>query len=113
MGFISVLVNQPNPLGRNLWERMRPYIGFVGVSGEHRNSGIGKALIAEAARRALLVTGKSHIYLECEDDNESAQRLYEKTGFKILPAEEVEKTFGRPPHLNSRVYRAERQLFGL
>lgn len=111
VGFISVLINQPNPHGRFLWERMQPYIGYVGVSEEARRSGIAKKLVIEASRRALHFTGKSHIYLECENNNENAQKLYEKIGFEAISPEEIEKAFGRPPHANSRVYRAEYQLF--
>src|SRR4051812_15819276 len=70
VGFISVLVNQPNPLGRYLWERMRPYIGFLGVAEESRKCGIGAALIMEASSLALGATGKNHIFLECENENE-------------------------------------------
>ncbi len=111
VGFISVLVNQPNPAGKNLWERMRPYIGFLGISEECRKFGIGTALIAAASRRALAATGASYIYLECEDTNELAQKLYEKTGFKVVAHGQIENDFGRPPHLNSRVYRSGSGLF--
>lgn len=104
-GFISVLINQPNLQGRYLWERMRPYIGFLIVSERNRRAGIGTGLVAQASRRAFGATGAGWIYLECRNENEKAQKLYEKMGFEHLSAERVEKEFGRPPASTSRVYR--------
>lgn len=113
VGFISVLVNQPNPNEIYLWQRMRPYIGFLGVLEEYRKFGVGSALIKEASRKALVRTNENYIYLECEPDNKKVQRLYERIGFRCLTTEEVEETFGRPPHAERYVYRAPRQVLSL
>src|SRR5690606_4876692 len=82
VGFVSALINSPNPNGSCLWERMRPYIGFLGVVGEWRKSGIGRALTIESSRLAILATASDRIYLECEESNIGAQSFYEKLGFE-------------------------------
>lgn len=111
VGYITALVNPPTPDGRAMWMRMRPYIGYVGVLPYHRGLGIAKELVREAARRSLQYTGEYYIYLETEEKNETAQRLYEKLGFEVVPAEILRELFNPSGHPNSRVYRAGRSVF--
>lgn len=113
VGFVSALVNNPNPHGKYLWERMRPYIGFVGVAAEHRGRGVGALLVTGVSRSALAATKRDRIYLECEADNELARGLYEKLGFIIVTPDDVQIRFGRPPHRNSLVYSASVKGFVL
>ncbi len=49
--------------------------------------------------------------LKSENENEKAQRFYEKIGFKVISSEEIEKTFSHSLSQKSRVYRGEKQLF--
>lgn len=104
-------MNQPDHCGRFLWERMRSYIGFLGVSEAYRQSGIGTALVMEAPRKAVYVTSKDCIYFKSENENEKVQRFYEKIGFKVISLEEIEKTFSHPLSQKFRVYCGEKQLF--
>lgn len=112
VGYITILVNPPTPDGRLMWMRMRPYIGFVGVLEDYRGLGIAKKLVREASRLALQYTGKDYIYLETEEKNETAQKLYENLGFEVVPAETLRELFNTGGHPNSRVYRAGRAAFG-
>ena len=111
VGFVSALVNEPNPPGKYLWERMRPYIGFVGVAPGNQGCGIGGVLVSRVSRVALQRTNRYRIFLECEVENERAKGLYEKLGFKVMPPDEVERTFARPPHRNSLILYGWKSLF--
>lgn len=95
--------------GKLLWEKIRPYIGFLGVAEGHRRRGIGSELIREAERGAFAVTGAGSIYLECEHENEKALRLYHKLGLTRVNPDEIQKTLGGPLSKNSGLYRAERK----
>ena len=106
-GFISVLVNQPNPSGQHLWERMRPYVGFIGISPEFQRCGIGQLLIKEASQKTLSGSRSSHIYLECE---KNTFEFYRRLGFIEMNQEEVEMEFSMTP--KSTVFRAHQQTFG-
>jgi ribosomal protein S18 acetylase RimI-like enzyme len=113
VGYITTLVNPPTPDGKAMWMRMRPYIGYVGVLPDYRGLGIAKELVREGSRRALQYTGEGYIYLEAEEENETAQRLYERLGFEAVPPEILRELFNAAGHPNTRVYRAGRSVFGI
>ena len=94
VGYLSMLVKRWDPNGRHLWQRLAPYIAFVGVLPERQRQGIGAALlqeaIREAARRCPSETG---LFLEHAPRN-IASRLYQRVGFRSLSAEEVRRLSG-------------------
>ena len=105
VGYVSVLVNHPTPDGTHLWERMRPYIGFVGVLPECQLGGVGRQLILHAVRQAIVNYPSEFAYLESE---EGANGFYEKVGFQRMAAEEVEQAFGKSPRSSVwRIHRSE------
>jgi GNAT superfamily N-acetyltransferase len=77
VGFISVLVGGPNQTGQHLWERLRPYIAFVGVLPDFQKRGIGTALI-QCAIRAVLPQSGPRLWLECP---QNVATFYENAGF--------------------------------
>lgn len=58
-------------------------VGFLGVAPDYRRRGIAKQLVvealAEAQRRRLRA-----VFLEVRKSNRSAQRLYQRLGFRLL-----------------------------
>lgn len=93
VGFISVLLGGLNPNGHNLWERLRPYLAFVGVLPELQGQHVG----AELIRCALQISdphATSGMWLECP---ESAAQFYEKVGFVQVAPDVVQQHTGLPP----------------
>lgn len=113
VGYITILVNPPTPDGKAMWMRMRPYIGYVGVLPNYRGLGIAKKLVGEGSRRALQYTGENFIYLETEEINETARKLYERLGFEVVPPETLRELFNAAGHPNWRVYRADASTFDI
>jgi ribosomal protein S18 acetylase RimI-like enzyme len=64
--------------------RERPEVRLLAVSPAARGQGIGRALIAECARRAALA-GASALTLHTTDMMQSAVHLYEGMGFERAP----------------------------
>ena len=114
IGFITVLLKKWNPSGRTFWERSSPYIGFIGVDENYRRISVAEELIKTASIEALTITGEEFIYLECESDNRKALKLYEKSGFEVLPPDEIERLFNyRYSSQKSGVFRCHRKVFDL
>ena len=90
VGFITVLTRTWNPNGRALWERVNPYVGFLGVTPELQRHGIGQRLI-KAASQILLAAGKATLYLECDAE---LIPVYCKYGFSSVIPEQCEMLFG-------------------
>ena len=107
VGYISVLLDGLNPNGRYLWERLRPYLAFVGVLPDMQKQHVGRDLI----RRALQLSdphATSGMWLECP---ESAAAFYEKVGFSRVMPEAVQQHAGLLP--KGPVYRiTNNQLLG-
>lgn len=83
VGFISILIGGLNPNGPHLWQRLRPYLAFVGVSPELQGKHVGTELI-RAAWRAIVPNIANGVWLECA---ESEAAFYEKLGFiRAAPA---------------------------
>jgi hypothetical protein len=53
----------------------------VGTTPEHRNRGIGKALVAKALC-GFQMAGINRVYLEVTAQNSGAVRLYRRIGFR-------------------------------
>ena len=56
------------------------YLWVLGVAAEHRQRGIGEALVVRVAKK-LFAQGADRVDLKTEDDNGDAIRLYRKLGF--------------------------------
>jgi GNAT superfamily N-acetyltransferase len=92
-GFISILLAGLKPDGHHLWERLRPYLAFLGVLPEMQRQDIGTELI----RHALEIVSQhsaSGLWLECP---ESSAKFYEKVGFVRLTPEAVQRHTGLTP----------------
>ena len=94
VGFLSMLVRRWDAQGRHLWQRLVPYIAFVGVLPERQRQGIGAALLRDAIREAArLCPFEPHLYLEHAPHN-IASRLYQRVGFRALSPQEVQRLAG-------------------
>ncbi len=58
------------------------HVVSVAVLNEHRNQGLGKALMLEGIN-GVIARKTDEIYLEVRVSNESAVRMYERLGFQI------------------------------
>lgn len=58
------------------------HVVSVAVLNEHRNHGLGKALMLEGIN-GVITRKTDEIYLEVRVSNESAVRMYERLGFQI------------------------------
>jgi predicted N-acetyltransferase YhbS len=93
VGYISVLLGGLNSNGHYLWERLRPYLAFVGVLPDLQGHNVGTELI----RRALQLSdadGTLGMWLECP---ESSAAFYEKVGFFRVTPEAVRQHSGMLP----------------
>jgi predicted N-acetyltransferase YhbS len=105
VGFVSVLLGGLKPNGQHLWERLRPYLAFVGVLPELQGQHVG----AELIRCALQISdphATSGMWLECP---ESAAKFYEKVGFVRVTPEAVQQYTGLLP--KGPVYRLASKPF--
>jgi len=95
IGFVSVLLTRWNPEGKCYWERVAPYLAFVGVLPEWGGKGIGTALLRHAVEQgALRCTHESFMYLE-HDLGNPVHRLYERVGFESMTGEQVVAAAGK------------------
>ncbi len=89
VGFITVLLRRWDPAGRHLWQRLAPYLAFIGVLPEYQGHGIGRSLMRAALQEAASrCPGEPRMFLEHAPDNR-ARRLYQRLGFRTLSADEV------------------------
>ncbi len=94
VGYLSMLVKRWDPRGRHVWQRLVPYIAFVGVLPERQRQGIGAALLQAAIREAArLCPSEPRLFLEHAPRN-IASRLYLRVGFRTLSAGEVRDLAG-------------------
>jgi len=54
VGFVSVLLTRCNPQGQHLWERVTPYIAFIGIMPAQQKKGIGNLLLRSAIKGAAI-----------------------------------------------------------
>ncbi len=94
VGYLTMLVKRWDPRGRHLWQRLAPYIAFVGVLPERQGQGIGGALLQDAIHEAArLCPLEPRLFLEHAPRN-IASRLYQRVGFRALSADEVRRLAG-------------------
>ncbi|MGZ4832735.1 MAG: GNAT family N-acetyltransferase [Terriglobales bacterium] len=88
-GFITIVLRRWNPVGPLLWQRVAPYIAFVGVLPEYQCHGIGTALIQAAVGEVTArCPVEPRVFLE-HAPGSRARRLYELLGFRTLSVIEV------------------------
>ena len=94
VGYISVLKRASDPAGAAMWQRLGPYVGFVGVLPEYRRQGICRQLV-EASVGQLRSSGLGgDLYLECDP---TLCPLYERLGFVVVDADVMEQAVGLRP----------------
>lgn len=93
VGFITILTNEPDPSGQHLWQRLRPYVGFLGVLPEFQGQKIGTQLIRTGAN-AVLSHSRQQLWLECGESN---KRFYESLGFVGSTPEAIQQAYGLVP----------------
>jgi GNAT superfamily N-acetyltransferase len=97
LGFVSVLLARVNPKGQYLWERLAPYIGFIGVMTRQQRKGIGSSLLRCAIEGAAdRCPNEPFLYLEHEVES-SARQFYERMGFRVMSGEETFGSVGMYP----------------
>jgi ribosomal protein S18 acetylase RimI-like enzyme len=97
VGFVSVLLSRCNPQGQHLWERVAPYIAFIGVMAGQQKKGIGNLLLRSAINGAAIrCPNEPVVYLEYEIESE-ARRLYERIGFRTVSHDEILMATGLHP----------------
>ncbi len=97
IGYATVLLRRWDPRGRHLWQRVAPYLAFIGVLPEKQGRGVGelllRAVFRESARRC---PHEPHLFLEHTPDNRAA-RLYARVGFRAMSPDEVFRLSGLAP----------------
>ena len=94
VGYLSMLMKRWDPRGRYLWQRLVPYIAFVGVLPDRQRQGIGAALLQDAIQQAARCCPcEPRLFLEHAPHN-IASRLYVRAGFRALSPEEIRRLAG-------------------
>jgi len=97
VGFVSVLLTRCNPQGQHLWERVTPYIAFIGIMPAQQKKGIGNLLLRSAIKGAAIrCPNEPVVYIEHEVESDS-RRLYERIGFRTMFHEEILTATGLHP----------------
>jgi GNAT superfamily N-acetyltransferase len=105
VGYASALTAGQNLQGRALWQRIRPYIGCIGIHPSHQRQGIGSELLRRTCEYVFRTTSYRHIYLECSPE---LVAFYLQSRWCEVPSSEVEALFGPNP-TDSRVCRVDRR----
>jgi len=103
VGYISTLADDPELKGPHLWQRMKPYLAFMGVVPEFQGQGIGAALLRQAEEAVFALTAAPYFYLECD---EKPVGFYLKAGWEPMAPEHVQREFGLTP--KTQVWRQAR-----
>jgi ribosomal protein S18 acetylase RimI-like enzyme len=74
---------RPEVLRNDMYTK-RPVLTNLSVRADARQSGVGSKLVEACEDVVLKHWGMKEIVLEVEEDNESAQRFYEKRGYTVL-----------------------------
>ena len=93
VGYISVLVGQADPNGAHLWQRLRPYVAFMGVLPDSQGHGVGTGLIRRASNM-VLPSDQPRLWLEC---NQDVANFYERLGFVSIQPDMVRGRVGLSP----------------
>lgn len=90
VGYVTSLIDKASG-GPALWQRVRPYIGFVGVDPAYRDQYIGRTLLSELCDAIFQQTAFESVYLECAD---GLAAFYRKCGFRQLNFREIQSLSG-------------------
>lgn len=97
VGFVSVLLTRWNPQGQHLWQRLAPYLAFIGIIPEQQKNGIGTLLLQFAIKEtAVRCPREPVLYLEHEVGSKVRQ-LYERIGFRTASNDEILMATGLHP----------------
>jgi len=97
VGFVSVLLSRRNVQGQHLWERIAPYVAFIGIMPAQQRRGIGNLLLRSAIQgTAIRCPNEPVLYLEHEVESD-ARRLYERIGFKTMFHDQILLATGLHP----------------
>lgn len=92
VGFITTLMPPRNLRSTDIWDRLRPYVGFVGVLPEFREKGICTSLLnTVCATIRQYFPEEKYLNLQCKEHLED---FYSKRGFLKVPMEEVREEIG-------------------
>lgn len=98
VGYASVVLKRWDVHGRFVWQRVAPYLAFIGVVPEKQGRGIGKLLLRAAiSAAAAQCPDEPRLYLEHHRQNANAKQLFERTGFRHLSREDVQRETGVRP----------------
>lgn len=76
--------------------RFGSFVDNLHVSRQHHRRGIGRRLMSEAAARLLRDGSSSGVYLWVVEQNQNAQRFYEKAGGIVSGPEKIATPDGHP-----------------
>lgn len=94
VGFVSVLMDAADPGRADVWARLGPYVGFVGVLSNFRRSGRCRHLIDHACVLLKDRGVEGPLYLECSHD---LVALYQRAGFNVIGRLSVRRLIGLKP----------------
>jgi GNAT superfamily N-acetyltransferase len=98
IGFASVLLTRWDTQGPFLWQRLAPYLAFIGVVPEHQGKGVGPLLLRQAVESAAIgCVREPMLFLEHEPENVKARKAFERTGFRVLTKNEILQLAGIEP----------------
>ena len=98
VAYATTVLKRWNPQGRFLWERVAPYLAFVGVLPEKQRRGIGGLLLRSTISEiALRCPDEPLLFLEHHRQNPVAKRLFESVGFRNMSDDEVFSMAGLYP----------------
>jgi ribosomal protein S18 acetylase RimI-like enzyme len=72
------------------------YVSDLWVSPEARGTGLGRRLLAAAARAGEAIWGATHLRLSVYEDNPAAAAVYDRLGFTAHPEETPRRLSGVP-----------------
>jgi GNAT superfamily N-acetyltransferase len=98
IGFASVLLTKWDARGPFLWQRLAPYLAFIGVVPEHQGKGIGLRLLQIAVEEAATeCVHEPMLFLEHDPENVNAHKVFERTGFRALTKDDIVQLVGIEP----------------
>jgi ribosomal protein S18 acetylase RimI-like enzyme len=98
VGYASVVLKRWDSHGRAVWQRVAPYLAFIGVVPEKQRRGTGELLLrATISAAAARCPDEPRLFLEHHRQNATAKRLFERVGFRHMSRDEVFRETGVRP----------------
>jgi len=95
VGYASVVLRRWDARGGFVWQRVAPYLAFIGVVPEKQRRGIGELLLrATISAAAAQCPDEPRLYLEHHRQNATAKRMFERMGFRHMSREDVQRETG-------------------